>query len=107
MRLVSETEFCEEIIARILRTTEKLDRMAEVLALRHAAETTSATVTLNVLDGLLAELQLLASSIIVGELKDQAVRPALMRFAKRFEELDGALTGGLPLPGEWQKRRRS
>lgn len=99
------TEF-DEIIARAERTRGKLDRMTEVLVLRRAALATSSTVVLNPLDDILSELQLLASSVIVGELKDTAVRPALLRLAKRFEELDAALSGGLPLPSEWQRRRR-
>lgn len=96
----------DDILERCAKTKQKLDRMVEVLVLRRATELSSATVTLNPLDGLLAEIQLLASSVIVGELKDQAVRPALLRFAKRFEELDASMTGGLPLPTEWQRRRR-
>lgn len=96
----------DDMLYRCAKTKERLDRMAEVLVLRWAAERSNATVTLNPLDELLLELQLLASSVIAGELKDQAVRPAILRFAKRFEELDDSICGGLPLPSEWQRRRR-
>ena len=95
-----------DLTESIQRTRRKLDQIDAAMALRHAAERSSATVILNPLDDLLAELQLLASSVIVGEIKDQAVRGALLRFARRFEELDKALSGGLPLPAEWSKRRK-
>ncbi|MGH7164978.1 MAG: hypothetical protein ACREIS_05570 [Nitrospiraceae bacterium] len=103
---VNEKATVDDMLVRAVRTKHKLDRMIEVLSMRRAAEASSATVVINPLDDILSELQLLASSVIVGELKDAAVRPALARFARRFEELDAALSGGLHLPTEWQKRRR-
>lgn len=95
----------EEILARAKKTQEMLDRMNEVLALQHAAEATNRTIMFNPMDELLLRLQLLASTIIVGEIKDTAVRPALMAFAKKFEELDNAMCGGLQLPKEWAEKR--
>lgn len=106
MAEMNEKVTVDEMIARAIRTKHKLDRMIEVLSMRRAAEASSSTVVVNPLDDILSELQLLASSVIVGELKDEAVRPALARFARRFEEMDAALSGGLQLPTEWQKKRR-
>lgn len=97
------------LLERSKRTKEKLDlinRHLEAQALQHAAMKASATVALNPLDALLAELQLLASSAIVNEIKDSALRQALNRFARKFEELDAAMSGGLPLPEEWAAKRR-
>ncbi len=93
----------DEIFAR---TERKLLAIREELARRHASGTTAATVMLNPLDDLLLELQLLASSILVDEIKSEAMPGALVRFARKFEELDKCLFGGLPLPAEWLARRR-
>ncbi len=96
----------DRLVESIQRTRRKLDAIDAAMALQHAAKRSNETVVLNPLDDLLSELQLLASSVIVGEIKDVAVRGALLRFARRFEELDHALSGGLPLPTEWKRRSR-
>jgi hypothetical protein len=87
----------------VARTERKLQAIRNELSRRNE---TASTVMLNPLDDLLAELELLASSALMDEIKIDAMPAALVRFARKFEELSAALAGGLPLPREWQARRK-
>lgn len=54
-------------------------------------------------DAALEALQLLASSVIVDEIKEQNLRLALNEMAKRFEALDDWMSGGGKYPEQWQR----
>jgi hypothetical protein len=77
----------------VARTERKLQAIRNELSRRNE---TASTVMLNPLDDLLAELELLASSALMDEIKIDAMPAAL----------GAALAGGLPLPREWQARRK-
>ena len=94
----------DEICERAERTKRRLDSMLEQFAVDRLKQQTNATVALNPMDELLDDLQLLASSAIVDEIKDVAMRPTLKTFARKFEQLDAAIAGGLMLPSQWQRK---
>lgn len=56
-------------------------------------------------DAALEALQIIASSVIVGEVPDENLRLALYELASRIESLDDWMSAGGKLPGQWRVNR--
>ncbi len=63
------------------------------------------TLKCNPVDALLDEIRVLASDVIMGELGPQDFQ-RLDQFARKFEELDKAMSVGVMFPTDWTKERR-
>lgn len=118
------TEEVNELIARTKRAQAKIDDIMEqaeaaefvqMKAEERLAEKDLEKQDLDPVDSLRADgynpdaaleaLQILASSVIVEEVKAENLRLALNEIARRFEALDDWMTGGGGPPSQWTKMR--